>query len=44
MKNTMVHKDFEKNFLKNISSIIQEDLTTGDTTKNYEKLISKLST
>ena len=37
------HKDLEKkNFLKNISSIIQkEDLTTGDTTKNYEKLISK---
>jgi perosamine synthetase len=37
------HKDLEKkNFLKNIISIIQkEDLTTGNTTKNYEKLISK---
>ena len=37
------HKDLEKkNFLKNIESIIQkEDLTTGNTTKNYEKLISK---
>ena len=37
------HKDLEKkNFLKNINSIIQkEDLTTGNTTKNYEKLISK---
>ncbi len=38
------HKDLEKkNFISKINSIIQkEDLTTGNTTRNYEKKISKI--